>query len=303
MFLERSVLVGIDVISRAIMRIILGSRPSTPRETLYTDLATAPVQDRRWWVSRKYLINLSLQPFVSTYTSVKLLFANPSSWPKFKIPVSPRQSTTSHNKTCLSFTVEGGLPFHPSASPRQVKSSVVKRCGSRWAKVSQSKTPRWLSYGLTLWCNASHVHPYCAYSDGSVSDDRRSTSCAIYIPAWGIEKSWSLSRSSSIFSAELFGVLKVLQCVIDYPIHPFEVFIFIDSSAAIKAIVSPGLSLNEIVFDIRQLLVTLTTRESCVNLVWIPSHVGIAGNEAVDRLARQESETPSGNVIVNQLSA
>lgn len=55
------------------------------------------------------------------------------------------------------------------------------------------------------------------------------------------------------------------------------------SSAATKAIASPGLSLNEIVFDIQQLLLTISAREVCVNLVWIPSHIGIAGNEVIDR--------------------
>ncbi len=44
-----------------------------------------------------------------------------------------------------------------------------------------------------------------AYTDGSVSDDKLSVSCAIHISTWNVSKSWRLVSGSSIFSAELQG--------------------------------------------------------------------------------------------------
>ena len=284
----------LDVISRAIIRIILGSRSSTPVEMLYTDLAAVPVQSRRQWLSRKYLINLSSKPFGSTFTSAKFLFHQPSIWPKFKVPclseaiVHARQ----HNLPLFQCSRRNTFPplcYHAPSEEQQ--------CKVLWFPMNKKQSVSNSSSAVSLFCSLVQRLP------SSVSGDKRSSACAIVIPEWNVEKSWSLSQGTSIFSAELIGVLKVLECAIEYPVCPVEIVIFIDSSSAIKAIISTGLSLNEIVFNIRQSMVDLHSRGTRIKLVWIPSHIGISGNETADRLARQESETPSANVIDNRLSA
>lgn len=52
----------LDVISRSILRIILGSWCSTPTEILYAETGTEPIASRRSWLTTKYIINLSNKP-------------------------------------------------------------------------------------------------------------------------------------------------------------------------------------------------------------------------------------------------
>lgn len=74
-----------------------------------------------------------------------------------------------------------------------------------------------------------------AFSDGLVTEDGQLTSCAIFIPSWNIEESWSLTCGTSVFTAELTGIMKILHVTLHHPSYPTEVVIFSDSSAAIRA--------------------------------------------------------------------
>jgi hypothetical protein len=44
------------------------------------------------------------------------------------------------------------------------------------------------------------------YTDGSLSENPTTTSCALFIPETNSSGSWCLSRGSSVFSAELHGI-------------------------------------------------------------------------------------------------
>ncbi|KZS19750.1 Uncharacterized protein APZ42_013723 [Daphnia magna] len=74
-------LLKIDVICRTILRMILGSRPSTPIEIIYAEMGTESTAERRDWLSTKYTINLSQNPRNLTYLLAKELFEDMKSWP------------------------------------------------------------------------------------------------------------------------------------------------------------------------------------------------------------------------------
>ncbi|KZR99316.1 Uncharacterized protein APZ42_004862, partial [Daphnia magna] len=44
-----------------------------------------------------------------------------------------------------------------------------------------------------------------AYTDGSLNEATRKTTCALYFPTLGIEETYTLSKGSSIFTAEAYG--------------------------------------------------------------------------------------------------
>ena len=67
---SKTTLGKLEIAQRAIISVILGSKISTPRETLYVESASAP-SDRRKWLTRKYLTNLSHKGYNPMYSTQK----------------------------------------------------------------------------------------------------------------------------------------------------------------------------------------------------------------------------------------
>jgi hypothetical protein len=69
-----------------------------------------------------------------------------------------------------------------------------------------------------------------------------------------------------------------------------NIYILSDSQAAIKALGNHQIT-SKLVWDCHQSLIQLA-RHKKVQLILVPSHEGIAGNETADQLARTGSEHP-----------
>ncbi|OXV05133.1 hypothetical protein Egran_07099 [Elaphomyces granulatus] len=101
-------------------------------------------------------------------------------------------------------------------------------------------------------------------------------------------KSWNLGPSIEVADAELIAISKVLLALLARPQgpRPLEVYIFVDSQAAIAKV--SGYS--DIAYRVRATLAQLATYKVTVTISWCPSHVGIFGNELADQLAKKGLE-------------
>lgn len=143
-----------------------------------------------------------------------------------------------------------------------------------------------------------------AYTDGSLSREHSKTTCAVFIPKLDFSCSCTLSPGSSIFTAELHSIQLALNHIYHQDGWIPEACIVVDSSSAIKAILSrTPLNDKDCVHAISNLLECLKSSGTKIYLTWVPSHAGIEGNEKADRLANSECSTPSGNIISNKLTA
>lgn len=76
----------VNVASRSILYVILGSRPSTPIEVFYSETGTTPVKQWRQLKATRFLLKLSKLPSNSTCSSVYYIFNNVESWPTYSKP-------------------------------------------------------------------------------------------------------------------------------------------------------------------------------------------------------------------------
>ena len=120
-----------------------------------------------------------------------------------------------------------------------------------------------------------HVH---IYTDGSKDGDR--TACAVVTPSFEFSK--RLPDRSSIFSAELQALVSALRyCKINTS-NKFA--IFCDSKSVLQAL-STKWDHPYVVIILEQLLY-LHKKGKSVIFCWLPSHIGIRGNEHADSSAK-----------------
>lgn len=102
-----------------------------------------------------------------------------------------------------------------------------------------------------------------------------------------------LPDRSSIFSAELIAISLALSYISKSNNTRF--IIFSDSLSSLQAFSNFDFK-NPLLNEIINLFLTL--RGKTIIMAWIPSHIGIKGNEEVDQLAKSALDLPPGNISV-----
>ena len=132
---------------------------------------------------------------------------------------------------------------------------------------------------------ASYDSRSTVYTDGSKTSE--GVGCAFVTDR--DTRSFSLPANASVFSAELIAIDKAL-CFIevcDEALH----LILTDSMSSLLALRSFNPS-DSLVQDILTRLTSLDRAGKSILFCWIPSHVGITGNELADAAARRAASAP-----------
>lgn len=133
------------------------------------------------------------------------------------------------------------------------------------------------------------------YTDGSKCPITQKCACSFVIPDEDVTNNFRLSNNISIMSAELMAIKLTLEFINNSDIN--DCTIFVDSMSSLQAIQGPlhGIE-NYIILDILKLV----TISNCnIKLVWVPSHVGIHGNDMADEGAKSALSHIKDNITVH----
>ncbi|GBN25040.1 putative RNA-directed DNA polymerase from transposon X-element, partial [Araneus ventricosus] len=273
---RNSVLKKLDPIHHSALRLCSGAFRTSPTSSLYVDCYEPPLEIRRQMLSLHYYLRISsntrhpchgfhLRPFLH-----RLQQARPSSVPTF--------FTRMHNLMKDFNLHEVPISLQPSFLPPW-KDSEFKYLNP-FGSFDKSNTSDTIFQQLF----ADHrlrFHDFVPiYTDGSKLSSR--VSFAVVFPK--SVSAFTLLPFCSIFTAEITAVFHALKQILKCPIGKYA--IYTDSLSVLQALNSLHCKSHPLVFSVLDLYEKLISQGFSLVFCWVPSHVGIAGNEQADSNAR-----------------
>lgn len=272
----------LDPIHNLALRLCLGAFRTSPIESLLVEANEPPLAIRRNKLSVQYALRVASNPsnpvFDCTFNPQyeDLFQAKPKTIPTFGIRMKP-------------FLLSMGLT-HTSI-----------------AAIQLPKTPPWLLHKPTVLFNLhtgnksttnpdafkadfyslteKYKHYTRIYTDGSKEGDR--VACGVVTGTLVIQN--RLPNHSSIYTAELRAILLALDFVESSRDTNF--LILSDSLSSLQAVSNSCID-HPMILQIMEKHQTIKDLNKSVLFCWIPSHVGIPGNERADTAAKQALALP-----------
>lgn len=138
------------------------------------------------------------------------------------------------------------------------------------------------------------------YMDGS-QDNKGSTGAGIHSSLFSYF--FPVGRNKTNFDAEIEAISYALLTVLNRTHNYHTIVILTDSEAVIQAISSHSSTTNKTLKDILQTIRVLQKLNKYIMLQWIPSHIGIPGNEGADELAKKGTTFHQISKIPNNTTA
>ena len=272
-----SYLKRLETIQNQALRLCLGAFRTSPISSLHVEANEPPLHVRREQLAVQYALKLRTNP------------TNPA----YDVTFNPRNTHFYESK-----------PNAIRSFGLRIKDTLNGACPDldQIAMCAVPKAPPWLlnrpNVNLSLATDKKgtteptvflnkfreikdeHSNRTAIYTDGS-KDAERVGAAAVMT---GKAHKMRLPNVASIFTAELKAISLALGLIARSAQRDF--IIFSDSLSALEAITGSHCD-NQCILNVQLLYSVLTERGKDILFVWVPSHIGIAGNEMADKAARE----------------
>lgn len=148
------------------------------------------------------------------------------------------------------------------------------------------------------YVNREYYSVLQVFTDGSKEPESCRTAAAVFIPTFNIKIAKRLSDHVSVFTTELLAIILALQWIEE--VQPSRIVICTDSMAALTSLMSgKSESRQDLIFEVLQGLFRARQLGVLVFFLWVPAHVGVDGNEEVDKLAKKALKHPQIEINVS----
>ena len=277
----------LEPIQNHALRLCLGAFRTSPVESLQVEANEPPLEFRRNKLSLQYLVKL------------KSNASNPNSHIAFEPQFSELYDQKQHliqpfglrmRKVVFESRLDLSVIAHrqlASMSPWTLKSPKISFVLHTENKTVANPTVMKMEFDCYL---SEHLDSTHIYTDGS----KTNAGVAAAAICDGRLFVCRLPSEASIFSAEAKALTFALEIIRDTNQKKFMVFT--DSMSCLQAILNRKLE-NPFILEIVEKCHALVTMKKEITFCWIPSHVGIVGNEKADKAAKMALQLDvSGNV-------
>jgi len=278
----------LDTVANQALRLCLGAFRTSPATSLQVEAHEPPLKLRREKLALQYAIKLSANPknpaFHETFpTSNNTIISRKK---KAILTFNRRISTDLSTLLTPNTTIMENI-ISPIPPWLQLRPKIILELQSIGPKETVSNHILKAKYQ-----EIRHAYPHheAVYTDGSKINNN--TASAAVIQKHTLMK--RIPNKSSIFSAELHAIQIALSHIQQYPNEKY--IIFSDSLSSLQAIRSNNPK-NPLVINIQTQLHQLLSSTDIL-FCWIPSHIGIAGNELADKAAKIAITTPVADIPI-----
>ncbi|RVE43837.1 hypothetical protein evm_011505 [Chilo suppressalis] len=283
-FLEPCNAVGLkklDGIQSKALRLIAGAMKSSPINALQVECVDPPLRLRRQYLSDKFLfraLQFAKHPLHSKLSTFSHIVTTSCYWRLKSLPclvVSFRKFSSLHSPTHISQRLS------IFSADYEALTLVPKIYFT--LDISRSMYSANVDFNIIIdrdWPDRHYI-----YSDASKNYSSGLVGVGVYHQQSKIVQKIKLPPETSVFTGECYGLFKALEYIYLMKLH--KSVICSDSKSALQALQKfPFKYTNHpVIIDCRKLLWQCHLKGFDVVFAWIPSHIGISGNEIADKLA------------------
>lgn len=263
---------SLDKIQNKCMRTILGAFKTSPIAALQIETKLPPISVRFRYLKERFILKLHSLPNNDLLTNLIASQSAPYKQHMFIL----------QDFSCFFHSLEEfNIHLNDDVLPCYAGTFQSKYAAMNIVIDSSLSSKEEVYLLLSEWTNYKFI-----YTDGSKNND--AVSFAIYQTEINKGVGYKINKYASIFTAEATAILFALKHIMERNQLNKNWVIVSDSMSVLKSLSSNKMNanINYLIFTIKELWWKLSLTDTVVQFVWVPSHIGVLGNENADFLAR-----------------